>query len=74
MRVADIDFFNIQLDKKSYQTCKNILIYGISYKTFIGAFSLRIWLDEISELIKIYDGIRLVLDYMMQFIVGLDIL
>ena len=74
MKVADIDFFNIQLDKKSYQTCKNILIYGILYKAFIGAFSLRIRLDEISGFIKIYDGIRLARDYMMQFIVGLDIL
>ena len=37
MRVMDIDFDNILLDKKLYKTYKNILIYDISYKTFMGA-------------------------------------
>ena len=37
---------------------ENILIYGISYITFKGAKSLRIWFHKIDGLIKIYDGIR----------------
>ena len=37
MRVMDIDFDNILLDEKLYKTYKNILIYDISYKTFMGA-------------------------------------
>ena len=58
MRVEDINFNNILLDKKSYKTYKNILIYDISYKTFMGSKPLRIRFDEIDEFIKIYDGIR----------------
>ena len=42
MRVTDIDF-DILLDKKSYKTFENILIYDVSYKTFMGAKSLCIW-------------------------------
>ena len=37
MRVMDIDFDNILLDEKLYKTYKNILIYDISYKTFMDA-------------------------------------
>ena len=51
MRVIDIDFSDILLDEKSYE---NILIYDISYKTFIGAKPLRI---EIDRFIKNYHGI-----------------
>ena len=58
MRIEDINFNNILLDKKSYKTYKNILIYDISYKTFMGSKPLRIRFDEIDEFIKIYDGIR----------------
>ena len=58
MRVADIDFGNILFDKKSYKTYKNILIFDISYKTFMGAKPLRIRFDEIDGFIKIYDEIR----------------
>ena len=36
MRVLDIDFDNILLDKKRYKTYEDILIYDISYKTFMG--------------------------------------
>ena len=43
IRVEDIDFFNILLEEKSYE---NILIYDISYKTFMGAKPLRIRFDE----------------------------
>ena len=37
---------------------KNIIIYDILYKTFMGAKPLRIRLDKIDGFIKIYDGIR----------------
>ena len=55
MRVKDIDFSDILLNKKLYE---NILIYGISYKAFMGAKPLRIWFGKIDGLVKIYDGIR----------------
>ena len=58
MRAWDIDFSDILLDEKSYKTYKNILIYFISYKTFMGSIPLHIRFDEIDRLIKIYDGIR----------------
>ena len=58
MKVIDADFDNILLDKKSYKTYKDILIYDISYKTFMGAKPLRIRFYEIDGFIKIYDGIR----------------
>ena len=44
MRVIDIDFNDISLNKKSYE---NILIYDISYKTFMVAKPLRIWFKNI---------------------------
>ena len=53
MRVADIDFYQILLEEKANE---NILIYGISYKIFIGAKPLRIRFDEIDVYIKIYDN------------------
>ena len=55
MKATDIDSENILLDEKIY---KNILIYEISYKTFMVSKPLRIWFDEIDGFIKIYDGIR----------------
>ena len=55
--VIDIDFDTL-LDKKSYKTQKNILVFDISYKTFIGAKPLRISFDEIEGFIKIYDRTR----------------
>ena len=54
MRFIDIDFSDILLDEKSYE---NILIYDVSYKTFMGAKALRIWFEKV-KFIKIYDGIR----------------
>ena len=43
---------------KNHIKHKNILIYDISYKTFMGAKPLRIWFEKIDGFIKIYDGIR----------------
>ena len=37
MRVTDIDFIDILLDRKSFE---NILTFDISYKTFMGAKAL----------------------------------
>ena len=51
--------FDILLDKKSYEkSYENILIYGISYKIFMGAKPLRIRFDKIDRFIKIYDGTK----------------
>ena len=58
MKVRDIDFSEVLLDKKSYKNTKNVLIYDILYKNFIGAKPLRIRFDEIDESIKIYDESR----------------
>ena len=46
---------NILIDEKSH---KNILIYNISYKNLIGSKPLRIRLDKIDQIIRIYDGTR----------------
>ena len=51
----DIDFNDILLDKNSQ---KNLLIYNISCKTFMGEKPLRIWFDKIDGFIKIDNGIR----------------
>ena len=51
MKIEDINFDNILLDKKSYKTYENILI-------FMAAKSLCIRFDEIDRFNKIYDGIR----------------
>ena len=40
IRAEDIDFDNVLLDEKSYEI---ILIYDISYKTFMVVKPLRIW-------------------------------
>ena len=55
MRVVDLDFDNILFEAKTYG---NILIYDISYKTFMSSKPLRIRFDEIDGFIKIYAGIR----------------
>ena len=58
MRVTDTDFNNILLDKKSYKIfLKNILVYGILYKTFMRQKPLRIRVDKINGFIEIFGGI-----------------
>ena len=49
IRVEGIDFDNILLNKKS---CENILIYGTSYKTFMGVKPLRIRFDQVYGSLK----------------------
>ena len=64
IRDLHIDFDNILLDEKSYKNrYENILIYDISYKTFMVAKPLRIRFDKISGFIKIYDGIKYLILY-----------
>ena len=55
MTVRDINAGNILLDETLY---KNILIYDISYKTFMSAKPFRIRFDRIDGFIKNYDRIR----------------
>ena len=55
MKVIDINSRDILLDEKKYE---NILIYDISYKTFIGSIPFHIRFDEIDGFIKNYGGIR----------------
>ena len=43
------------MGKKSY---KNILIYDVSYKSLIGAKSLRIMFEKADGLIRDYDGTK----------------
>ena len=58
MRVRDIDLKDILVGKITYKTYKNILIYDLSHKPFMGAKPLHIRFNELDGLIKIYDGIR----------------
>ena len=55
MKAIDIYSWNVLLDEKIH---KNILIYDISYKTFVGSKPFRIWFNKIDGFIKIYNGIR----------------
>ena len=55
MRVEDIDFGNVLLDKKLFE---NILIYEVSYKTFIAAKPFRSWFDKVDRIIRIYGGTK----------------
>ena len=48
------------MNKNKYE---NILIYDISYKTFMGRKSLRIRFNKINGFIKIYEGIRYLILY-----------
>ena len=79
MRVRGFDFDNISLYEKSYENSyENILIYDISYKSFMGAKPLCIRFDKVDRFIETFDGTRylalFVLKNMMKFIIGLDIL
>ena len=68
--VRDYHFSNILLDKKLYENpCENILIYDISYKTFLGAKPLRIRFDDGTRYLALFG-----LKSMMQFIIKLNIL
>ena len=55
IKIEDFGFDNTLLDEKSY---KNILVYDISHKTFIGPKSLSIRFDKVDGFTKIYDGTR----------------
>ena len=53
----DIEFKDILLEEKSYETSENILIYDIPYKTSTGAKLLHIRFDKIDGFIKIHNKI-----------------
>ena len=55
MEVENIYSGDILLDEKSYE---NILIYGISYKTFMGDKRLRVWFDKTDGFIEIDNRIK----------------
>ena len=78
MQVGDFDFDDNLLNKISNEiSYKNVLVYGISYKTFMGAKPLRIRLDQL-DVLKFLMELNilhcLVLEDMIQFMVELDIL
>ena len=53
IRVGDFDFDNILLDENLYENSyENILIYDISYKTFMGAKPLCIRFNKFKDLLK----------------------
>ena len=58
MRYIDINSNNILLEKNSYKKHEVILIYDISYETFMFAKPLRIRFNKIDGFMKIYDGTR----------------
>ena len=66
--VKDIDLRDVLLDEKSE---KNILIYDISYKTFMGSKPLRIRFDEIMDLLKFM--INLIFSIIWSFVVWLNL-
>ena len=51
--VGDFNFNNILLDENSYG---DILVYDISYKTFMGTKGLRVRFHQVNGFIKIYDS------------------
>ena len=58
IKIEDFDFDNILTDVKTYE---NILVYNISYKTFIGTKPLRIRFDKADGFIRVYHGTRYLL-------------
>ena len=55
IKIEDFDLDNILIDGKS---CKNILLYNISYKSSIDSKPLHIRFDKIDGFIRAYDGTR----------------
>ena len=55
----DINFGNILFIEKSYKNSfETILVYDISYKTFMNEKLLHIRFNKVNGFIKIYDGAR----------------
>ena len=55
IKIDNIDFDNILLDKNSFD---NILVHDISYKTLIDPEPLRIRFDKVDWFVRVYDGTR----------------
>ena len=63
MTVGNFNFDNILLDEKLHENWfENILIFEISYKTYMPAKPVHNSFDKVDETIKIYDGTRYGLD------------
>ena len=59
MKAMDINFGNILFIEKSYKNSfETILVYDISYKTFMNEKLLHIRFNKVNGFIKIYDGAR----------------
>ena len=54
-KIADFDINNILIDEKPY---RNILVYNISYKSFIDSKPLPIRFNKIDGFIRVYNGTR----------------
>ena len=70
MGIIDINFRNILLDQKKKKKEKKTFIQ----KYFMGSIQLHIRFDEIDGFIKIYNGMRYLVIYMMKFVIGSNIL
>ena len=55
IKIKDFDFDDILIDEKS---CKNILVYDISYKTLLDSKPLLIRFNKVDGFVRVYDGIR----------------
>ena len=75
IKIEDFLFDNILTGKKSN---RDILVYEPSYKTLIGAKSLRMRFNKVDGFIRVYDGTRYLvlfgLKNMISFTMELDTL
>ena len=55
IKIKDFDFDDTLIDEKS---CKNILVYDISYKTLLDSKPVLIRFNEVDGFVRVYDGIR----------------
>ena len=55
IKFEDFDLDNLLIDERSY---KYRSVYDISYKTLIGAKTLRVTFDKVDRFIRVYDGTR----------------
>ena len=55
IKVEELDLDYILIDEKSYES---ILVYNMSYKSFIDSKPLRISFNKIDKFIRGYDGPR----------------
>ena len=75
IKIEDFDSDNVLFNEKSN---KSISIYDISYKTVIGAKTLRIMFNKVNGFIRGYNTtnylVFLALKKIMPFLIGLDLI